>query len=116
MLYLLLGRPGFNYCNFGNIRGVFIFAKLRICVKFRKNKILVKLLCHLLMKVNHVIVANVYVANMSFNAICENIILRKFPNLQYSGMQLYVLLSPKLCFIFLICLDLYMLGDDTSIS
>ena len=28
-----------------------------------------KSLCHLLMKVNHVIVANVYVAKMSFNAI-----------------------------------------------
>ena len=31
-----------------------------------------KLFCHLLMKVNHVIVANFYVANMSFKAIPEN--------------------------------------------
>ena len=29
-------------------------------------------LCHLLMKVNHVIVAIFYVANMSFNTIREN--------------------------------------------
>ena len=37
-----------------------------------------KLLCHLLMKVNHVIVAIFfYVANMSFNAIRENRILAK---------------------------------------
>ena len=32
-------------------------------------------LCRLLMKVNHVIVANIYVSNMSFNAIRENKIL-----------------------------------------
>ena len=36
-----------------------------------------KLLCHLLMKVNHVIVANFYISNMSFNAIRENKILAK---------------------------------------
>ena len=37
-----------------------------------------KLPCHLLMKkVNHVIVANIYVANMSFNAIREIKILAK---------------------------------------
>ena len=36
-----------------------------------------KLLCHLLMKVNHVMIANFYVANMSFNAIRENKILAK---------------------------------------
>ena len=36
-----------------------------------------KLLCHLPMKVNHAIVANFYVANMSFNAIRENKILAK---------------------------------------
>ena len=33
--------------------------------------------CHLLMKVNHVIVANFNVANMTFNAIRENKILAK---------------------------------------
>ena len=33
------------------------------------------LLCHLLMKVNHAIVANFYVPNMSFNAFRENKIL-----------------------------------------
>ena len=36
-----------------------------------------KILCHLLMKVNHVIVANFYVTNMSFNAIRENKVLAK---------------------------------------
>ena len=36
-----------------------------------------KSLGHLLMKVNHVIVANLFVANMSFNTISENEILPK---------------------------------------
>ena len=36
-----------------------------------------KLFCHLLMKVNHVIVANFLVANMSFKAVRENKILAK---------------------------------------
>ena len=36
-----------------------------------------KLPCNLLMQVNHVIVANFYVANMYFNAIRENKILAK---------------------------------------
>ena len=31
----------------------------------------------------------------------------------YSGIQLYILLSPNLCFIFFLYLDLYLLGDDT---
>ena len=34
----------------------------------------------------------------------------------YSGMQLYLLLSPYLCFICFFSLDLYELGDDTLIS
>ena len=38
---------------------------------------MVKPLCHLLMRVNHDIVANFYVANISFNAIRENKILAK---------------------------------------
>ena len=49
---------------------------MRSFVKINPHK-MAKLLCHLLMKVNHVIVANFYVANMSFNAICENKILAK---------------------------------------
>ena len=36
-------------------------------------------LCHLLMKVNHVIVAIFYVADMSFNTIRDNKILAKIP-------------------------------------
>ena len=36
-----------------------------------------KSLCHLLMKVNCIVVAIFYVANMSFNAIRENKILAK---------------------------------------
>ena len=38
---------------------------------------MVKSLCHLLMKVNHVIVTNFYIANVSFNAIRENKIVGK---------------------------------------
>ena len=34
----------------------------------------------------------------------------------YSGMQLYVLLSPYLCFIYFLYLDFYVLEDDTSVS
>ena len=33
-----------------------------------------------------------------------------------SGIQLYLLLSPYLCFIFFLYLDLYVLGDDALIS
>ena len=33
-----------------------------------------------------------------------------------SGIQFYLLLSPYLCFISLIYLDLYVLGDDALIS
>ena len=34
----------------------------------------------------------------------------------YSGIQFYLLLSPYLCFISLLYLDLYALGDDALIS
>ena len=34
----------------------------------------------------------------------------------YSGMQLYVLLSPYLCFISFLYIDLYVQADDTTIS
>ena len=33
----------------------------------------------------------------------------------YSSIQLYILLSPYLCFILFLYLDLYLLGDYTSI-
>ena len=33
-----------------------------------------------------------------------------------SGIQLYVLLSPYLCFISFLYVDLYVLGDDVLIS
>ena len=33
-----------------------------------------------------------------------------------SGIQFYLLLSPYLCFIFLLYLDIYVLGDDALIS
>ena len=33
-----------------------------------------------------------------------------------SGIQFYLLLSPYLCFISLLYLDLYVLGDDSLIS
>ena len=34
----------------------------------------------------------------------------------YSGIQFYLLLSPYLCFISLLFLDLYVLGDDALLS
>ena len=34
----------------------------------------------------------------------------------YSGIQLYILWSPYLCFISFLYLDLHLLGDDTPIS
>ena len=34
----------------------------------------------------------------------------------YSCIQFYVLLSPYLCFIFFLYLELYVLGDDALIS
>ena len=34
----------------------------------------------------------------------------------YSGIQLYILVSPYLCFIIIFCLLLHVLGDDSSIS
>ena len=37
-------------------------------------------------------------------------------NLFCSGIQFYVLLSPYLCFISFLYLDLYVLGDDSLIS
>ena len=42
----------------------------------------------------------------------------KLFDFSYSSMQLYVyvLLSPNLCFISFLYLDLYVLGDDQSIS
>ena len=33
-----------------------------------------------------------------------------------SCIQFYLLLSPYLCFVSLLCLDLYVLGDDALIS
>ena len=34
----------------------------------------------------------------------------------YSGINLYLLLSPYFCFVSFLYLDLYVLGDDASIS
>ena len=34
----------------------------------------------------------------------------------YSGIQFYLLLSPYLCFISMLYLELYVLGDDALIS
>ena len=48
-----------------------------------------KLLCHLLMKLNHVIVANFYVAKLSFNAFPESKILAKI-----SKFTVHLNLSP----------------------
>ena len=40
----------------------------------------------------------------------------KAPSSVVPGIQFYLLLSPYLCFISLLYLDLYVLGDDASIS
>ena len=45
-----------------------------------------KLFCHLLMKVNHVIVANFYIANKSINAIRENKTLAKISEFTEYGV------------------------------
>ena len=37
-------------------------------------------------------------------------------NFFYSDIQFYLLLNPYLCFIYLLYLDLYVLGDDALIS
>ena len=57
-----------------------------------------KSLLGLLIYVNHALVANLNVANTSFNAIGENKILAKIPNLQYHRLirkiaDTYALLS-----------------------
>ena len=65
-------------CKLENFREG-LFSRNFTYAKFGENKILVKWrnYCQLLMKVNHVIVANFYVANMSFNTFRENKILAK---------------------------------------
>ena len=52
-----------------------------------------KLLCRLLVYLNHVIVANFYVANMSFNTICENKILAKIS--EFTVYACIYILSPS---------------------
>ena len=64
-----------------------IFARVYIretshMQSFVKIVEMAKLLCHLLMKVNYVKVANVYVANMSLKLFTKIKFSRKFPNLQ----------------------------------
>ena len=39
-----------------------------------------------------------------------------FKLLYFSGIQLHVLLSPCLCFVAFLYLDLYVLGDDAPIG
>ena len=55
-----------------------------------------KLLCHLLMKVNHVMIVNFYVGNMSFNAIHENKILAKIS--EFTVYQNPYVFMPKMKF------------------
>ena len=40
----------------------------------------------------------------------------KLLNFFYSGVQLYIFLSPYLCFIALLYFNLYLLGDDIWVS
>ena len=48
-------------------------------------------------------------------AVCQPSWVYLF-DLFYSGIQFYLLLSPYLCFISVLYLDLYALGDDALIS
>ena len=50
-----------------------------------KSLQLTKLLFHLVLKVNHVIVVIVYITNMSFNAKCENKIFAKISEFTVMG-------------------------------
>ena len=51
------------------------------------------------------------------NFICVMCIFLLVPLVDFcSGIQFYLLLSPYLCFISLLYLDLYVLGDDALIS
>ena len=52
-----------------------------------------KSLCHLLMEVNHALVAVFNVTNMSFNAICENKIVTKIS--EFTVMYLHLSLLPS---------------------
>ena len=54
---------------------------------------------------------NAYHKLMSLLAVC-----RAHRGFFGSGIHFYLLSSPYLCFISLLCLDLYVLGDDALIS
>ena len=63
---------------------------------------MVKSLCHLLMKVYYGIVANVYVTNMSFNAIRDNKILAKISELTvFQSLQIHLPFSTLLLSVFM---------------
>ena len=57
-----------------------------------------KSLCHLLLNVNYVIVANFYVANMYFHAICENKILAKISEFTVTASALSSVVCLFVCF------------------
>ena len=58
-----------------------------------------KSLCHLLMKVTHVIVTNFHVANMSFNAISENKIIAKISKITVLWMMGHQFKELKIAFL-----------------
>ena len=57
------------------VRG--LFSRNFASAKFRDNKTLAKSLCRLLIEVNHALVANFIVTNISYNAVRGNKILAK---------------------------------------
>ena len=63
-------------------------------------------------QVTYSVIFTGYVANMDFPGPTGVYLLDFF----CSGIQFYLLLSPYLCFITLLYLDLYILGDDASTS
>ena len=68
-----------HYCKLENFRESLIFTKLRISeVSWKSNPHELAIsLCHLLIWVNHALLAIFYVTNASFKAIRENKILAK---------------------------------------
>ena len=48
--------------------------------------------------------------------LCLTAVKHMLPSIVKRGIQFYLLLSPYLCFISLLYLDLYVLGDDALIS
>ena len=81
-MYLAPAYTWIRYCKFGNLHEVFI---LFAYANFHENKTLTKRRNTMLFTdiVNHALVVDFNVTNMSFNAICKIKFSQKFLNVQY---------------------------------